>query len=76
MKVRIGIAEANKVVEIDVDDAAAFERTITQAVENGEAVVWVDDSKKRRVGIPVGRLGYIEIETEDAKSSVGFAPSA
>lgn len=72
MKVRIGVAESTKVIEVEVEDAAAFEAEITATVERGEGMVWVEDEKKRRVGIPVSKVGYVEIESDDEKPSVGF----
>lgn len=76
MKVRIGIADSTKVVELDVEDAKVFEESFTEAQRGDDALVWLDDSKKRRVGIPVGRVSYVEIETDDAKHNVGFGPSS
>lgn len=74
MKVRIGIAETGKVVEVDVDDAAAFERTLEESYASGAALLWFEDDKRRRFGIPRDRLGYVEIETSDQRPSVGFGP--
>ena len=76
MKVRIGIAESTKVIELEVADAQAFESSFGEALANDEVLVWVEDSKKRRVGIPSSRVAYVEIETDDAKTSVGFGPSS
>lgn len=75
MKVRIGIADSTKVVELEVDDAEEFESSFADALA-GNTVVWVVDSKKRRVGIPAGRVAYVEIESEDARQNVGFGPSS
>ena len=72
MKVRIGVAESTKVVEVEAEDAAAFEADMTAAVERGDGIVWVEDEKRRRVGIPVTKIGYIEIESTADTSSVGF----
>ena len=76
MKVRIGIAESTKVIELEVADAQAFESGFVEALANDEVLVWVEDSKKRRVGIPSARVAYVEIETDDARTSVGFGPSS
>jgi hypothetical protein len=75
VKVRIGIAESTKVIELEVADAQEFESSFTEALGNDEVLVWVEDSKKRRVGIPSARVAYVEIETDDTKTSVGFGPS-
>lgn len=76
MKVRIGIAESTKVIELEVADAEEFESSFAQALTNDEVLVWVEDSKKRRVGIPGSRVAYVEIETADARTNVGFGPSS
>jgi hypothetical protein len=76
VKVRIAIADSSKVIELDVDDVAAFEANIAESLVGDGALLWVDDAKKRRVGIPAGRVAYVEIETDDSKPSVGFAPSS
>lgn len=72
MNVRIGIADTGKVVELDVDDPAAFERSMDEAFAGDKAMLWFEDSKKRRVGIPRNRIGFVEIEQEGARVPVGF----
>ena len=72
MKVRIGIADSTKVVELETDDPAAFEQSFTAALGGEEAMVWVEDAKNRRVGIPREKVAYVEIETQDGKQAVGF----
>ena len=74
MKVRIGIAETNKVVEFDVDDPAAFEESVESTYSGESSLLWFEDSRRRRVGIPRERLGFVEIETDADNRSVGFAP--
>lgn len=74
MKVRIGIAESDKVVEIEVDDAEGFKSTLANALGSGE-MAWFTDVKGRQVGIPATRLAYVEVDAEDSPHSVGFAPA-
>lgn len=74
MKVRIGIADAERVVELEVDDAKGFERTVEEAFAGETSLLWFEDTKRRRVGIPRERVAYVEIETDDDRQSVGFAP--
>lgn len=76
MKVRIGIADSTKVIELEVADAKEFESSFSELIASNESLVWVEDSKKRRVGIPVSRVSYVEVETDDAKTNVGFGPSS
>jgi len=75
MKARIGVAESTKVIEIDVDDAATFKSQVEGAFASDEAIAWFTDVKKRTVGVPTGRIAYVEIDAEDGSRSVGFAPS-
>ncbi|MEX1043667.1 MAG: DUF3107 domain-containing protein [Acidimicrobiia bacterium] len=76
MKVRIGIADSTKVIELEVADAKEFESSISEQIASSDGLVWVEDSKKRRVGIPASRVSYVEVETDDTKTSVGFGPSS
>lgn len=71
MKVKIGVAESNRVVEIEVDDASAFEKTMEDAYDSGKGLIWFEDTKRRRVGIPKERIAFIEIDT-DQDRVVGF----
>lgn len=75
MNVRIGIAETNKVVELDVDDPAAFEESLEAAFTADTALLWFEDAKKRRVGIPRDRFGFVEIDQSGNRQAVGFAGS-
>ncbi|NIA26167.1 MAG: DUF3107 family protein [Gammaproteobacteria bacterium] len=71
MRVRIGIADTPREVELDIDDADAFVTMLEAAHSNSEAFVWVDAADGKRVGIPVSRLGFVEIEVEH-RVDVGF----
>lgn len=75
MKVRIGIAESQRVVELEVDDPTAFEASVEESYAGDTSLLWFEDTKHRRVGIPRERISYIEIETLSETSAVGFAPA-
>ncbi len=74
MKVRIGIAETDKVVELDVDDIDGFKEEIERAVNEG-GLAWFTDTKSRTVGIPSRNVAFVEMETEEIGPAVGFAPA-
>lgn len=74
MKVRIGISDTDKLVELEVDDLDQFKRRIESGVDDG-GVEWFTDSKGRTVGIPARRVAFIEIEDADSDRTVGFAPA-
>lgn len=68
----MGIAETDKVVEFEIDNAKAFEESVEKAYAGDTALLWFEDSKQRRVGFPRARLGFVEIETEATPRTVGF----
>jgi hypothetical protein len=72
MKVRIGISNTDKLVEIEVEDAKNFRKEIERAVADG-GMGWFTDSKGRMVGIPAKNVAFIEIDDPDASRTVGFA---
>lgn len=73
MKARIGVAESTKVIEIEIDDVATFRIDVESAFGSAESIAWFTDVKKRLVGVPTGRIAYVEIDAEDGARSVGFA---
>lgn len=74
MRARIGVAETGKVVEVEVEDDAAFRSQIDSAVDAG-SMVWLTDAKGRTVGVPGKRVAYVEFEDAGGDSRVGFVPS-
>lgn len=74
MKVRIGILNTDKLIELEVEDAGSFKKEIEEAVEKG-GLGWFTDSKGRSVGVPAANVAFVEIEDSDQKKTVGFAPA-
>ena len=74
MKVRIGISNTDKLIELEIDDAKGFKKEIERAVKEG-GLGWFTDSKGRSVGIPAKNVAFIELEDADAGTQVGFAPA-
>ncbi|MDH5616986.1 MAG: DUF3107 family protein [Acidimicrobiia bacterium] len=73
MKARIGIADTDRIVDLEVDDPEAFETSVGAAFSGDEAMIWFEDTKGRRVGIPRGRIAFVEVEKRQDRASVGFA---
>lgn len=72
MKIRIGVAESEKVIEVEVDDAGDFEETMSAAFDQGTGLIWLTDTKRRRVGIPRDKIAFVEIDTVPDRPAVGF----
>lgn len=75
MRVRIGIADADRVIEMEVDDPSEFEQSVEDAFAGTTSLLWFEDTKKRRVGVPRERIAFVEIETVSERPPVGFTPS-
>lgn len=75
MEVKLGITDNPKELEVDVHQSAEeVAKTVEDAVASGtRGVLWLTDSKGRRVGIPTDKLAYIEISEENPEKRVGFA---
>ncbi len=54
MRVRIGIGDTSREVELDVPDADALIAEIENAFETEKPMLWFTDVKDRRVGVPAG----------------------
>ena len=75
MEIRIGVADSPKEISLEVKDSLeAVTKRIEDSLAQDGAVLWLVDEKGKTVGVPAGRVAYVEIETETAPRSVGFHP--
>jgi len=51
---------------------SALEAQIDEAIQGGKPLVWLEDSKGRKMGIPADKIGYVEIVVDDPSRKVGF----
>ena len=78
MEIRIGVTYSPKEIEIDLGDEMAGDdlvAQITASVGEEGAMLWLTDRKGRRVGVPTGKLAYVEIGAPRSDRRVGFTPS-
>jgi len=74
MRVRIGITDNSKVVELEIDDIKEFQGEMERAVaETGLA--WFTDTRGRIIGVPTSSVAFVEIEPTERGPAVGFAPA-
>ncbi len=74
MDVRIGVTHTPKEIEVELPegtDADALVKQIEAALA-GSGVLWLTDRRGRRVGVPAGRVAYIEFNTTSEDRRVGF----
>jgi len=76
VEIRIGVTQTPKEIEIELSDDVAGEelvKEITNSVGKEGAMLWLTDKKGRRVGIPTGKLAYVEIGAPRSDRRVGFS---
>jgi Protein of unknown function (DUF3107) len=73
MDVKIGVVYTPKELLLELDGGADEVRAlIDAALAAKEPLVWLTDSKGRRVGVPTDKIAYIEIGSDDSTHKVGF----
>ena len=73
MELRIGVVHTPKELSLELDGTAdAVVGKIDEALAGGTPVVWLTDTKGRRVGIPAERIAYIEVDEDAGNKRVGF----
>jgi hypothetical protein len=75
VEVRIGVTQSPKEIEVDLGDdadAAAVVKSVEDALNGEQGVLWLTDRKGRRVGVPAGKLAYVEIGSPAEERRVGF----
>ena len=73
MDVSIGVVHTPKELNLELDGTAdEVVGKIDDALAKGTPVVWLTDTKGRRVGIPAARIAYIELDEDAGSKRVGF----
>ncbi len=73
MELRIGVVHTPKELSVELDGTAdEIVATIDDAVKGGAAIVWITDTKGRRLGIPADKIAYVEVDEDGANKRVGF----
>jgi len=73
MELRIGVVHTVKELTIELDGGAdEVVAQIDAALAGGAPVVWIVDSKGRRIGAPADKIAYVEIDEDGAAKRVGF----
>jgi Protein of unknown function (DUF3107) len=73
MEVRIGVVYTPKELTVEVDNTVDHTvDLINRALTGNEPMLWLTDAKGHRVGVPVDKLAYVEVDADDATKRVGF----
>ena len=73
MEIRIGVLHSLKELELDVEGKPDdISKAFDAALKKEDGVLWLTDSKGRRVGVPAEQIAYLEIESDHDAKQVGF----
>jgi hypothetical protein len=76
--VRIGIVQSMKELDVELPDDADREKVLADietAMAEDSTILWLTDRKGRQVGVPVGKVAYIEVDPPTSDRRVGFGIS-
>ena len=73
-RVKIGMTNAPREIDIEVVDSDGFMREFEAAVSQGQKLWWVTDDDGNRHGLVVDRIAYVEVEPERDRT-IGFGKS-
>jgi UPF0288 family protein (methanogenesis marker protein 3) len=73
LEIRIGVVDSPKEINLEISEGLDdLIKRVDEALTGGTSVLWLEDEKGRRVGIPAAKVAYVEIDPESAPRSVGF----
>ena len=75
MDLRIGVSDNPREIRVEMaddTDVDALRADVDAAVAGGEAVLWFTDVSGRQVGVPSGRIAYVDIGATGSENPVGF----
>ncbi len=78
MDVRIGIVQSMKELDIELPDDADRDTVLSDietALAGEGSILWLTDRKGRQVGVPVGKVAYVEVDPPSSDRRVGFGIS-
>jgi hypothetical protein len=75
MDLRIGVTQAPREVNIELDDEtdrAALKAQIEAALTGAVDVLWMVDKKGRDIAVASAKIAYVEIGSTDGDRKIGF----
>ncbi len=75
MIVRIGVRDAPKELEIEMSDDTdpdTVKAQVETAIGADDGVLWLADSEGRQIGIPAGRVAYVDLGVPGGGPKIGF----
>ena len=76
MDVRIGVTYSVREIEVQLDDATdrpALRSQIDEVLASKDKVLWLTDKKGREVGVPSGKIAFVELGATTDERAFGFS---
>ncbi len=74
MEVKLGVTYSPKELVVETDQSPdEVAKLVEEAVAGKTRVLWLSDTKGRRVGVPTEKLAYVEVGEEHPDKRVGFS---
>jgi hypothetical protein len=74
MELKIGVVYTPRELVVETnDDGDSIAKKIDDALAGGSGMLWLTDTKGRRVGVPTDKIAYVEIGSDESERRVGFA---
>ena len=70
LTVRIGISAARE-LELEVEDPSVVSDAYAKALEAGDVVLWITDTRGHEFGVSVASIAFVEFERPQERG-VGF----
>ena len=76
MEVRIGVVYTARELTVDTEDSIDdVTSAIERALSASDPLLWLTDTKGRRVGVPTDKIAYVEVAADAGGRKVGFGAS-
>lgn len=76
MDVRIGVTYSVREIEVQLDDAtdrATVRAQVDEVLASKDKVLWLTDKKGREVGVPSGKIAFVELGAAEDERAFGFS---
>lgn len=75
IEIRIGLVDAPRELSLELDESQdEFLKRLEEAFGTESGLMYLDDTKGKKVAIASSKVTYVEIEPGIEARSVGFAP--
>ena len=72
MEVRIGVVYSARELTIDTNESVDAVESAIEAAVGAEKLLWLTDTKGRRIGVPCDKIAYVEVAADAGERQVGF----